>query len=250
MKYFLILGVITSFLFVGCAGIGTSIKPAAIVRHVVEIKVSSVEGTAPVEVRVEKEKPAPVARSMDVSNPEGSLSNLSFIIKDEAFIKIFSSLTVGDVTRLWNDLVYLHKRTNIRKIQIFINSPGGDAFSGLALADHLIRAKGLGFTITAYASGIVASAAVPVLAVCSERISAPGTVFMVHETSIWKWPGRETASDIRSQNKLMTLIRDRYLKKLANHSKLSKKEWGDLEQKTTWFSAEQAKEWGLVDRIE
>lgn len=191
-----------------------------------------------------------IRKTMEIPNPEGSLSNMSFIIKDEAFIKIFSSLTVGDVTRLWNDIWVLKKSTNIRKVNLFINSPGGDAFSGLALADQLERAKREGFHITAHASGIVASAAVPVFAVSNRRLAAPGTIFMVHETSVWKWPGRETASDIRSQNKLMNLIRDRYIDKLVKYSKLSKKEWRDLESKTTWFSAEQAKVWGLVDEIE
>ncbi len=191
-----------------------------------------------------------IHKSMEIPNPEGSLSNISFIVKDEAFIKIFSSLTVGDVTRLWNDIWVLKKSTNIRKVNLFINSPGGDAFSGLALADQIERAQNTGFDITAHASGIVASAAVPVFVVCNKRLAAPGTIFMVHETSIWKWPGRETASDIRSQNKLMTLIRDRYIGKLAKYTKLTKKEWGELEYKTTWFSAEQAKEWGLVDEIE
>lgn len=244
MKHFLIFGVIISFLLAGCAGVDT--KPAT-VHHVVEIKISSADKT-PVGVKVAKGEK--IVKSMDIANPEGSLSSISFIIKDEAFIKIFSSLTVGDVTRLWNDIVYLHKKTNIRTVNLFINSPGGDAFSGLALADQIVRAKNLGFEVIAHASGIVASAAVPVFAVCSKRYSAPGTVFMVHETSIWKWPGRETASDIRSQNKLMTLIRDRYLQKLADYSKLNKEEWGKMEGATTWFSAEQAKEWGLVDKIE
>jgi len=191
-----------------------------------------------------------IHKNMLVDNPEGSLSNLSFIIKDEAFTKLFSTLTVGDVTRFWSDIVYLQKQTDIRTMHLFINSPGGDAFSGLALADQVISAKKMGFEIIAHASGIVASAAVPVFAVCTKRYSAPGTFFMVHETSIWKWPGRETASDIRSQNKLMTLIRDRYLEKLADHSNLSKEEWGHMEGDTTWFSAEQAMEWGLVDAIE
>jgi ATP-dependent protease ClpP protease subunit len=191
-----------------------------------------------------------IHKSMEIPNPEGSLSNISFIVKDEAFIKIFSSLTVGDVTRLWNDIWVLKKSTNIRKVNLFINSPGGDAFSGLALADQIERAKKTGFEITAHASGIVASAAVPVFVVCNKRLAAQGTIFMVHETSIWKWPGRETASDIRSQNKLMSLIRDRYLGKLAKYTKLNKQEWGELEYKTTWFSAEQAKTWGLVDEIE
>ncbi len=191
-----------------------------------------------------------IRKSMTIPNQEGSLSNISFIAKDEAFIKIFSSLSVGDVTRLWNDISVLKMSTNIRKINLFINSPGGDAFSGLALADQIERAQRDGFDITAYASGIIASAAVPVFVVANTRLAAPGTIFMVHETSIWKWPGRETASDLRSQNKLMDLIRDRYIGKLAKYSKLSKKEWRELEKKTTWFSAEKAKHWGIVDKIE
>lgn len=73
---------------------------------------------------------------------------------------------------------------------------------------------------------------------------------MVHEAELWKWPGRETASDISSQNELMHLLRDRYIGKLAMNSKLDKAKWEELEQKTTWFSAEKAKDWGLVDQIE
>ena len=191
-----------------------------------------------------------IRRAMEIPNQKGTLSRMSFILKDEAFIKIFSSLTVGDVSNLWNDISVLDRSTDIRKVNLFINSPGGDAFSGLALADQLERARRKGFHITAHASGIVASAAVPVFVVADRRLAAPGTIFMVHEASIWKWPGRETASDIRSQNRLMSLIHERYIGKLAYYSKLSKEEWEDLGHKTTWFSAEQAKKWGLVDEIE
>jgi len=151
---------------------------------------------------------------------------------------------------MWNDICVLTKTTEIRKLVIFINSPGGDAFSGLALADQIERAKKAGFHVTAHASGIVASAAVPVFAVCSRRLAAPGTIFMVHETSIWKWPGRETASDIRSQNALMELLRNRYIEKLTQYSHLDREAWEELEHKTTWFSAEKAKSYGLVDEIE
>ncbi len=212
----------------------------------VVIKIQSVD---PVKVEV-SDGTSTVNLSMEVPNQEGSLSRMSFILKDEAYIMIWSSLSVGDVSNLWNDFSVLEKMTEIREVNLFINSSGGDAFSGLALADQIERAKRKGFHITAHASGIVASAAVPVFAVAHVRLAAPGTIFMVHETSIWKWPGRETASDIRSQNRLMELIRNRYIGKLAHYSNLSKEEWGDLERKTTWFSAEEAMEWGLVDRIE
>ena len=235
--------IIFSVFFASCASVPTSAPPPQEV-------VVKVQAADPAKVSVQKQKKDQVNKSMEVPNPEGRLSQLSFISKDKAFVKIFSGLSVADVTRLWNDIVVLENNTAIRDVNLFINSPGGDAFSGLALADQIERARRKGFKITAHASGIIASAAVPVFAVCDVRLAAPGTIFMVHEAALWKWPGRETASDIRSQNELMHLLRDRYIGKLATNSKLDKEKWEKLENKTTWFSAEKAKAWGLVDSIE
>ena len=191
-----------------------------------------------------------VSRSMVVENPNGNLTGLSFILGEKAFTKIFSSLSVSDVTNVWNDLRYFEHMTDIREINLYINSGGGDAFAGLALADHLMSAQRRGFKIIAHASGIIASAAVPIFAVCDERLAAPGTIFMVHEASLWKWPGQESRSDIRAQGELMELLRNRYLSILEDHSSMTKDEWGGMEKRTTWFSAEKAQGMGLVDSIE
>ncbi len=228
-------------LLLGCTAMGPRpVPPQEVIVKFQAVKPATVDAKTGDQIN----------KSMEIPNPEGSLSQLSFIAKNKAFVKIFSGLSISDVTRLWNDLVFLENSTNIREVNLFINSPGGDAFSGLALADQIERAKRKGFHITAHASGIIASAAVPVFAVCDVRLAAPGTIFMVHEASLWKWPGRETASDIRSQSELMQLLRERYIGKLAKHSKLDKEKWQELENKTTWFSAEKAKKWGLVDKIE
>jgi ATP-dependent protease ClpP protease subunit len=232
--------------FVSCATVPTTPSPAQAPQEII-VKVQAAE---PTKVTVEDGQKEKVNKSMEVSNPEGRLSQLSFISGDKAFVKIFSGLSVADVTRLWNDLVVLENNTEVRHVNLFINSPGGDAFSGLALADQIERARRKGFKITAHASGIIASAAVPVFAVCDVRLAAPGTIFMVHEAALWKWPGRETASDIQSQNDLMHLLRDRYIGKLVDNSKLNKAKWQELEKKTTWFSADKALAWGLVDSIE
>lgn len=226
----------------GCTAVGTGSVPQT-AEVVVKVQ-------APEPEQAEINEDDIVTKSMAVPNQEGRLSELSFISKDKAFVKIFSELSVSDVTRLWNDIVVLELNSSIRDVNLYINSPGGDAFSGLALADQIERARRKGFRVTAHASGIVASAAVPVFAVCNVRLAAPGTIFMVHEAELWKWPGRETASDISSQNDLMSILRDRYIGKLATNSKLAKEKWEQLENKTTWFSAEKAQEWGLVDKIE
>ena len=237
----LLINVFGLFL-IGCAVTGPGSVPQS------SELIVKVQAAQPEQVETTAEEG--VTKSMVVPNEEGRLSELSFISKDKAFVKIFSELSVSDVTRLWNDIVVLELNSSIRDVNLFINSPGGDAFSGLALADQIERAQRKGFRITAHASGIVASAAVPVFAVCKVRLAAPGTIFMVHEAELWKWPGRETASDISSQNELMSLLRDRYIGKLATNSKVDRKKWEQLEHKTTWFSAEKALEWGLVDKIE
>lgn len=74
-----------------------------------------IQVTDPTKVIVaQKDEPDRINRSMEVPNQEGHLSQLSFISKDRAFIKIFSGLSVSDVTRLWNDLVVLENNTKIR----------------------------------------------------------------------------------------------------------------------------------------
>lgn len=240
-----VLVAVFGLFLVSCATMpaGKPLQPQEVV-----VKVQAVD---PTNVKVSQDiSNERINRSMEVPNQEGHLSQLSFISKNKAFVKIFSGLSVSDVTRLWNDLCVLENNTNIRDVNLFINSPGGDAFSGLALADQIERARRKGFHITAHASGIIASAAVPVFAVCNQRFAAPGTIFMVHEAALWKWPGRETASDIRSQNELMSLLRERYIGKLTANTKLDKDKWEELEKKTTWFSVEKALDWGLVDKIE
>ncbi len=237
----IVLITVFGIILISCASMGK--QPAPSRQIIVKVRASD-------PATVDAKTGDNINKSMEVSNPAGHLSQLSFIAKDKAFIKIFSGLSVADVTRLWNDLIFLENNTSVRDVNLFINSSGGDAFSGLALADQIERAKRRGFHITAHASGIIASAAVPVFAACDARLAAPGTIFMVHETSLWKWPGRETASDIRSQNELMQLLRERYIGKLAAYSKLDNAKWEELEHKTTWFSAEKAMDWGLVDKIE
>ena len=207
--------VLAFLLMIGCATVPTSAPPP----QKVLIEVSSVTDS---EVTV-NENVNRVHQSMEVRNPSGGLSMLTFICEKnkKAYVKIFSGLSISDVTNFWNDMIWLENNTNITEVGIFLNSPGGDAFQGLALADEIERAQNRGFKIIAHASGIIASAAVPVLAVCDKRVAAAGTIFMVHEAALWKWPGRESASDIRSQNELMGMLRDRYIKKLTDNTNIS-----------------------------
>ena len=206
-------------------------------------------GSDPPILVTAEEPEVKISEVMEVDNPNMELSSMTAVSKESAFMKLYSGISVVDTTRVWNDIMYLKENTGIRDVYFFINSPGGSAFDGLALANWVDFAQQeWGFTFHAQASGIIASAAVPIFAVCKNRMAVPGTIFMVHEAAIWKWPGRETASDIRSQSALMEILQTKYLQILVDHSNLTLEEWKEKEGRTTWFGVEQAEEWGLITR--
>ncbi len=227
------------FLFIlvmfGCAAKNSQLELSG--THKLDINVNS--DTTIVDVKEE---------SIDKEDG-GKLTALSFTGKDVIYSKIFSGIGVSDTTRFWTDVQVARDKSDIRKFIIYLNSPGGDAFQGLALADNIKRAQADGFIVEAHASGIIASAAVPIFAVCKPRYAAPNTIFMVHEAALWKWPGRETSSMIAAQQRLMEMLRSRYIGILVDHTTTPFKDWEAMEGKTTWFNVDTGIELGLVDGV-
>jgi ATP-dependent protease ClpP protease subunit len=220
---------------IGCAATGPLPPITAAPPVEAKVTITIVQDGDAVAIKATTPNVNIVRKGMEVENPGLQLSQISAISNGKLFVKIYSGLSVADVTRMWNDLTYLENETNITNIQLFIDSPGGDAFSGLALADTIKKFQGRGFHFTAHATGIIASAAVPVFAVCDVRLATLSTIFMVHEAALWKWPGRETASDIRTQGKLMDLLQKLYLDIMVENSKLTFKQWVAMEKATAWF---------------
>jgi ATP-dependent protease ClpP protease subunit len=187
-------------------------------------------------------------KTMEMPNEGGILKN-TFIENGKAYMYIYLSITEFTAKEFWNDITVLNMK-GVKDVHLYLSSGGGSALAGLSLADQIEMARKKGFNIEAHASGIIASATVPVFAVCSKRFAAKGTIFMVHEASIFKYFSDESKSDIRSQNALMELLTTKYMDKLIKYSNLTLKQWEEYERDTTWFDADRAKDWGLVDEIE
>ena len=239
----------SGFLITNCAGT----KVNSIIKPYPQEVVIKIEATEPTTVEVEEEKNPEATVWEHGLNTEdgGKLSYISFITPKSTVLNLYSGISVADFVKLSNDLVKIRDFTDYRIVDLNINSPGGSAFDGLSISDLVINAQdNWGFTIRAHASGIIASAAVPIFAVCKERYATSGAIFMVHEAALWKWPGRETASDIKTQNFMMDMLQNKYTSYLVNNSNLSKEKWDSLQKETTWFTAEEAKAFGLVDELE
>ena len=190
-----------------------------------------------------------VQRTMNVANPKTPLSGITSINGNKAIVEIFGSITDVEPRSLWKDTKILKERFGITEIDMFINSGGGSAADGLSLADVILKSRKGGFKIEAYATGKCASAAVVILAAADKRVASPGCMFMVHKAKISKVYSQEDINDLKAQQEMMALMRTRYLKILADHSKLNVDQWRTLLDETKWFTSEQAFEWGLVDEI-
>ena len=99
------------------------------------------------------------------------------------------------------------------------------------------------------ASGLIASAAVPIFAVGDVRIASRGTMFMIHQAQLFKYISSEKQDDLIAQSKMLCLLEDRYKSLVASKSNLTVDELTLKMAKTTWFTAQEAFEWGLVDKL-
>ena len=189
-----------------------------------------------------------VNKSMSVTNPNLELSASCRVIGDTAYWTITGIYTYS-ATNFWKDVQVL-KNMGINKIIAYINSGGGSVFAGMDLADQIRIAKEEGFYIEMHARGIIASAAVPVFLAGSERISSHNTMFMLHRTTTFKMFASENLEDLEQQREMLQKMRNRYTQLVVQGSTLTPDRVLDMLKKTSWFFAEQAKEYGMVDKLE
>jgi len=211
--------------------------------HEVKIIVQSATD-AKVEVS-DKDK---ITRTMEVPNDEPAWPNNVMLIGDTVHYTLWAYIDVSDPLHFWKT-VNIARHRGIKKIHLYINSGGGSAFAGLGFADNILTAIADGFTVTTEANGIVASAAVPIFAVGQKRAATKGTMFMLHEGKLFKFFSEESRNDLASQKRMMDLLEDRYNQILKDHSKLTLEQIQAKCAATTWFTAEEALEWGLVDLL-
>ena len=114
---------------------------------------------------------------------------------------------VGELNELSN---LINKRKSINKIDLSINSPGGDMMVAMGLA-NAIRAKAAqGTEVITRATGMVASAATLIYLAGDTRYYAPGAEFMTHAPSLgvmlWDTVNSSTLSRLREDLDLVEKV--------------------------------------------
>ena len=142
-------------------------------------------------------------------------------------------------------LLHLEAEDPDKDIQMYVNSPGGVVYAGLAIYDTMRFIKP---DVATICCGIAMSAGSLILAggAAGKRSSLPNSRILIHQPS-GGFQGQ--ATDIQIHAKEALELRERLEEIYAEHTGKSKEQVSlDLER-DRFFTPEQAKAYGLIDRV-
>lgn len=142
-------------------------------------------------------------------------------------------------------LLFLESENPSKDISMYINSPGGVVTAGLAIHDTMQYIKP---RVSTVCMGQACSMGSFLLAAGEPgmRIALPNARIMIHQPS---GGARGMASDIEIQAREILRLRQRMNQKYADYTGKSLAEIEKAVDRDTWLDADEAKEFGLVDRV-
>jgi ATP-dependent Clp protease protease subunit len=142
-------------------------------------------------------------------------------------------------------LLYLESESSEQEINLYVNSPGGVIYSGLGVYDTMQYVNAPVATICV---GLAASMGSVLLAAGEDgrRACLPNSRVMIHQPM----GGAEgQASDIEIQAREIMWLKKRLYEILALHTDKSVEEIENDADRNYWMSAEESKDYGLVDNV-
>jgi ATP-dependent Clp protease protease subunit len=142
-------------------------------------------------------------------------------------------------------LLFLQMTDPKKDIHLYINSPGGSVTAGLAIYDTL---QFVTCDVNTYCIGQAASMGAVLLAAGTKgkRFALPNARILIHQP----WGGVQgQATDISIQAREILRLKDRLNEILAKHTGHTVEEIARDTERDKFMSAEEAKEYGLVDHV-
>jgi len=149
-------------------------------------------------------------------------------------------------TKVLNQLVILEQDDPKGEITVFINSPGGEVYSGFAIFDMM---QFIECPITTVVSGLAASMGSILSLVASKgrRFAFPRAKVLIHQPLLTGYQGRATDCEIQA-NEILKL-RENIIEMYCEATGRPYEEIRDAIDRDNWFTAEEAKDFGLIDKV-
>ena len=160
---------------------------------------------------------------------------------------IFLGQQVDDdiANRICGEIVLLASEDDKRDISLYINSPGGSVYAGMAIYDIMQYVPN---DIATYAMGMAASMGQFLLTAGApgKRYALPHAQILMHQPS---GGIGGTASDIRIQAEQMLYVKRTLFERTAYHTGQPVEQIEKDADRDRWFTAEEAKDYGFVDQV-
>lgn len=173
----------------------------------------------------------------------------TFEVVDEMFhnreLECVGEINDQSVYSLCRQLRHLQQEDPEGEIALYINSPGGEVSSGLALYDVM---QAISCPIRTVCLGKAASMGAILFAAGDKREILPHGEVMIHDPLIYGGVGGSALS-VQETSRQLLKTRQTLGDILARHTGKSRQEIYRKTAKNTWFSAEEAVSFGLADRV-
>jgi len=142
-------------------------------------------------------------------------------------------------------LLYLEGEDPAADIWLYINSPGGSVTAGMAIYDTM---QFVGCDVATVCLGLAASMGQFLLTAGADnkRYTLPNARIMMHQPLAGL---RGQAADIAIQAEQLRYTKERMAELIAHHSGQTLEQIQADSERDRWFTAEQAQEYGLVDKV-
>ena len=170
-------------------------------------------------------------------------------LRDEMFrsreVECVGEINDESVYSLCRQLRQLQREDPKGEITMFINSPGGEVTSGLALYDVM---AGLSCPVRTICMGTAASMGSILFVAGTQRDILPHGRIMIHDP-LRVMDGRITALQLQEESRQLMQTREVLGKILAQRTGRSLDEIYEKTKRDSYFGAEEAVAFGLADRI-
>ena len=168
----------------------------------------------------------------------------SRLLKDR-IVFVSGEVEDGMANAIVAQLLFLQAMDSKKEISMYINSPGGSVTAGLAILDTMKMIK---CPVATYCVGQAASMGAILLAAGEKgrRHALPHSRIMIHQP----WGGAQgKASDIEITVREILRLKDILNGVLAESSGKTLEEVAHDTDRDYFMSAEDAKNWGIVDKV-
>ena len=173
-------------------------------------------------------------------------SDLNQRLLRERIVFLGSQVDQNTANRICAELLLLEAEDRDRDISLYINSPGGSVYDGLAIYDTM---QYVNCDIRTICLGMAASMGQFLLCAGTpgKRFSLPHSRILMHQPSMGGMQGQ--ASDIAIQAEQIGYSKKMLAERIAFHTGQSVERIEADSDRDRWFTAQEALEYGFIDAV-